>query len=338
MKRVGLVSLVFACAVAGSLSAFALADNVPLAVTTTTTTATTTTTSPAPPPQPLPEGVMIAGVPVGGLLPTEAAAAVRAWFDTSLPLRFGDLTFAASPRVLASPGIPKAVERAKTAPPFARVPLAVTTRRLRIRNYIAAIAKRIDRPSTDSRLFLRRGTPFVTKEKAGRVLLRPEAERAVERALEANARTTIVLRTKPLRPSLTRKNYGPVIVIHRGGNRLNLYRGMRPWRAFGVATGQSAYPTPLGRFEIVVKWKNPWWYPPDSPWAKDEKPIPPGPGNPLGTRWMGISSPGVGIHGTPDPASIGYSVSHGCIRMLISDAEWLFNNVPIGTPVFILSQ
>ena len=50
-----------------------------------------------------------------------------------------------------------------------------------------------------------------------------------------------------------------------------------------------------------------------------------------------LSSPGVGIHGTPDSASIGYSVSHGCIRMRISDAEWLFNQVDIGTPVYIVA-
>ena len=74
---------------------------------------------------------------------------------------------------------------------------------------------------------------------------------------------------------------------------------MKVVRQFGVATGQAVYPTPLGTFQIVVKWKNPWWYPPASPWAKGEKPVPPGPGNPLGTRWMGLSAPGVGIHGTP---------------------------------------
>ena len=61
-----------------------------------------------------------------------------------------------------------------------------------------------------------------------------------------------------------------------------------------------------------------------------------GPGNPLGTRWMGLSAPGVGIHGTPSDASIGYSVSHGCIRMHIPDAEWLFVRVRIGTPVYIV--
>jgi lipoprotein-anchoring transpeptidase ErfK/SrfK len=51
---------------------------------------------------------------------------------------------------------------------------------------------------------------------------------------------------------------------------------------------------------------------------------------------MGLSASGVGMHGTPDAASIGYSASHGCIRMHISEAEWLFNRVRLGTPVFIV--
>ena len=66
--------------------------------------------------------------------------------------------------------------------------------------------------------------------------------------------------------------------------------------------------------------------------------MPPGPGNPLGTRWMGLSAPGVGIHGTPEDGSIGYSLSHGCIRMHIPEAEWLFEHVDVGTPVYIVAS
>jgi lipoprotein-anchoring transpeptidase ErfK/SrfK len=109
-------------------------------------------------------------------------------------------------------------------------------------------------------------------------------------------------------------------------------------RKFGIATGQSTYPTPLGSYEIVTMQRDPWWYPPPSDWAAESDPVPPGPGNPLGTRWMGISAPYVGIHGTPDAASIGYSASHGCVRMRISDAEWLFQRVKVGTPVFIVPR
>ena len=62
------------------------------------------------------------------------------------------------------------------------------------------------------------------------------------------------------------------------------------------------------------------------------------PGNPLGTRWMGFLRAVRGNPGTPDAASIGYSASHGCIRMRIPDAEWLFRRVEIGTPVFIIAK
>jgi lipoprotein-anchoring transpeptidase ErfK/SrfK len=124
-------------------------------------------------------------------------------------------------------------------------------------------------------------------------------------------------------------------VIDRYANRLRLYDGRKLVRTFGVATGQSVYPTPTGMWKIVDMQRNPWWYPPPSPWAEGEKPVPPGPGNPLGTRWMGLDAWGVGIHGTPNDASIGYSASHGCIRMHIPDAEWLFQHVDVGTPVLI---
>ena len=202
--------------------------------------------------------------------------------------------------------------------------------------FVAKLAKRFDRAPTDAKLYLRSSRPLITPERPGRKLDQKRTVRDVVVALTAGTRDPIVVAFKSVKAGLTRASFGPVIVIHRGLNRLYLYRGMRFWRVFGVATGQSAYPTPLGRFTIMVKWRNPWWYPPKSPWAQGQKPIPPGPANPLGTRWMGLSAPGVGIHGTPDAGSIGYSVSHGCIRMHIPDAEWLFVHVRIGTTVFIV--
>jgi lipoprotein-anchoring transpeptidase ErfK/SrfK len=126
------------------------------------------------------------------------------------------------------------------------------------------------------------------------------------------------------------------IVIDQSQHLLTLQRFGHPTVTFPVAVGQPAYPTPDGHFTIISKVENPTWTPPpDAPWAQGAVPIPPGPGNPLGTRWMGISSPGVGIHGTDDPASIGYSVSHGCIRMQIPDAERLFDMVSVGMVVDI---
>ncbi len=125
------------------------------------------------------------------------------------------------------------------------------------------------------------------------------------------------------------------IVVDIGDLHLYLYRNDKLVKSYSVATGQPAYPTPTGTFSVVNMQMNPTWLPPNSDWAKDAKPIPPGATNPLGTRWIGTSATGVGIHGTPDDASIGSYASHGCIRMHIPDVEDLYARVVIGMPVII---
>jgi lipoprotein-anchoring transpeptidase ErfK/SrfK len=287
----------------------------------------------------IPLGVTIGGVAVGGLTPEAAATAVQQGFETPLELQLGSTRILVTPDILgATPVLDKAIERALVAEPNSVIPLGVSVVPGAPAAFIASLAKRYDRQPVDSRLFLKRLRPWLSKERVGLKLDQRRAVRDVATAVASGVRTGITLMQTKLRPKVTRANFGPVIVIRRKSNRLYLYNGMRFRRLFAVATGQHQYPTPLGRFSVVVKWQNPWWYPPSSPWAQGQKPIPPGPGNPLGTRWMGLSSPGVGIHGTPSDGSIGYSVSHGCIRMHIPQAEWLFNHVEIGTTVFIVSS
>jgi len=125
------------------------------------------------------------------------------------------------------------------------------------------------------------------------------------------------------------------IIVDIGDLHLYLYRNDKLVKSYSVATGQPAYPTPTGTYSVVNMQMNPTWLPPNSDWAKDAKPIPPGATNPLGTRWIGTSATGVGIHGTPDDASIGSYASHGCIRMHIPDVEDLYARVVIGMPVII---
>ena len=323
----------FACA--GGLSAAVVAATTS---TTTTTVPTTTVTTRPPSPAAIARGVTIAGVPVGGLEAEPAYDAVRTAFLRPLVLRAARRRLEASPtRLGAVAYVRNAVARALSAPPGSAVQLKVVVRGNHTRMYVAVLAKRFDRGPVDARLTLRNARPWISKERPGRTLDRAGATRTIVRALVRGRRTPVQLPLRPIRPSVTRASFGPVIVIRRGSNRLYLYRGMRLSRVFGVATGQASYPTPLGRFTIAVMARHPWWYPPASDWAAGQKPIPPGPGNPLGTRWMGLSVPAVGIHGTPDAASIGYSASHGCIRMRISEAEWVFDRVHVGTPVFIVA-
>jgi lipoprotein-anchoring transpeptidase ErfK/SrfK len=127
------------------------------------------------------------------------------------------------------------------------------------------------------------------------------------------------------------------VLVRTGENKLYLYQHGKITKTFGVATGSPIYPTPLGRFEVTLKRYLPTWVNPWSKWSMDEPAqIGPGPNNPLGTRAMNLSAPGIRIHGTPSWNSIGYSVSHGCIRMRMPDVEALYPLVPQGAPVFIV--
>ena len=345
MRRLGQALALLACALSGVVVASVLADVSPASLVATTSGAATTgpvptgTTPTTTEPDPLiAPGVLVGGVAVGGLSPDAATDAVRAAFTRPLVVVVGGRKLQPTPSVLGATAYVKpAIERARRATPGARVQLYVRVRGASVRAYVARVARRFDRAPVDARLTLRGLRPVVTRDRAGRTLDRPESVRAIVGRLRANSRQPVGLRLRTTRPAVTRASFGPVIVIRRESKRLFLYHGMRLRRVFGVATGQASYPTPLGRFSVVVKWRNPWWYPPDSDWARGLSPVPPGPGNPLGTRWMGISAPGVGIHGTPDAASIGYSASHGCVRMRIPEAEWLFERVWIGTPVFIVA-
>ncbi|MGZ8717078.1 MAG: L,D-transpeptidase family protein [Gaiellaceae bacterium] len=336
------LSLLLAALAAGVLAASVLADTSPPATTATDTTTTTTDTTTTPattttPGQVIPEGVTVGGVAVGGMAPDVAVQAVLTAFQRPVVLRIAHTKISVAPdRLGTTVPADSAVAKALTVPPNTTLGLRAFVNKPVLVAFIARIAVRFDRKPADSRLLFRNFKPVVTASAAGLQIKRAAIVAAVSDELVHGTRAPIAVPARVLKPKVTERSIGPVVVIRRASNLLTLYSGMRPVRQFPVATGQTVYPTPLGRFKIVVKWKNPWWYPPASPWAKGEKPTPPGPGNPLGTRWMGISAPGVGIHGTPQDGSIGYSLSHGCIRMHIPQAEWLFDHVEVGTPVYIV--
>ena len=291
----------------------------------------------AAPPALIPQGVTLAGIPVGGMSNEQAQAALRPAFAKPVRLVFTDRRWRIVPsRFGAKVGVARGVAAALDARPGAAVELTPSVDAGAVRRFVRALDKRISYPAKDAELDGLSGLrPQFTREQTGIQVLRELTAQRIVRALQSPQIRRIRVAAKVIQPKRTVASFGPVIVIRRGANELRYYLGARLVRTFGVATGQSVYPTPTGTFSIVDMQLNPWWRPPDSPWAKGLDPIPPGPGNPLGTRWMGLSAPGVGIHGTPDDASIGYSASHGCIRMHIPDAEWVFQHVQLGTPVVI---
>jgi lipoprotein-anchoring transpeptidase ErfK/SrfK len=291
----------------------------------------------AAPPALVPEGVTLAGVPVGGMSNQQAQAALRPAFAKPVQLVFTTRSWRLVPaRFGAKVGVAQGVAQAMSARPGAAVELTPTVDTAAVRQFVRALDKRVSYPAKDAELKGLNGLePEFVGEQTGVRVLRQLTVQRITRALQSPQIHRVRVAAQVVEPTRTVADFGPVIVIRRGANELRYYVGAKLVRTFNVATGQSIYPTPTGTFSIVDMQRNPWWRPPDSPWAKGLKPIPPGPGNPLGTRWMGLSAPGVGIHGTPDDASIGYSASHGCIRMHIPDAEWLFTHVELGTPVVI---
>ena len=283
------------------------------------------------------DGVTIAGVPVGGYTARQAASATEEAFAKRLVLTTDSRIRVVAPaRLGAHPLVADAVAGALRARSGENVDLVVDVDQSRLNRFVASLNDRYRHAARDAKVVLVKLRPVVKKEEDGLSVRQRALFSELDTALTAGDRTPIRIPFKHTKPGVTSSDFKSVIVIERTSNRLIVWDGKRRWGTFGVATGQAIYPTPLGRFEIVTKQMNPWWYPPDSAWAAGLSPVPPGPGNPLGTRWMGLSAPGVGIHGTPDAASIGYSASHGCIRMRIPDAETVFAHVSVGTPVFIV--
>lgn len=359
MRRVAAAVVLVSLAGAGFLVASVPAGSQPDiaaqsdTTTTETTTTSTTATTPTPPPKARPRPkpklparlarrVQIGGIHVGGLTPGAATAAVNVAARSALVVTVDGARVPVSPKRLGvTTYVEEAVARARTAKPGARIPLVVTVRGGDVRAWVAKLAVNRNREVRDARVVLDGLNPRLVPERDGYLIRREATVTALVEALRQNRRGPVKALAQVERAKIGSAFYPSAIVIRRGSKRLQYFKdkgdGLELFRTFSVATGMAAYPTPLGNFEIVQMQRHPWWYPPPSPWAKDLKPVPPGPGNPLGTRWMGISSPAVGIHGTPDAASLGYSASHGCIRMAIPSAEWLFNNVKLGTPVFIVS-
>jgi lipoprotein-anchoring transpeptidase ErfK/SrfK len=284
-------------------------------------------------------GVRIAGLNVAGFDVGQARQRVRAAYAQPVKFRFGKLRWQVAPQRLGGePLVEEAVSRAIRADEGESIEVRVAVDKQAVRRYVDALERRFGIPVQDARLIGldSSGRPSISAESWGRTIRRATMTAAITRSLRTRIRARLPVVMRALRPSVTRAGFGPVITINRAAKELILFDGASVVRRFQVATGTAQYPTPSGTFSIADMQKNPWWRPPDSEWAKDAKPIPPGPGNPLGTRWMGLTAPLVGIHGTPDAASIGYSASHGCIRMHIPEAAWLFDHVHIGTPVVIV--
>lgn len=122
-----------------------------------------------------------------------------------------------------------------------------------------------------------------------------------------------------------------VIVVSIQDRKLALVEDGQVKKIYTVAVGKLSTPSPVGTFKIIRRVANPIY-------QHDGITVQPGPDNPVGTRWMGLSIPGYGIHGTNVPNSIGRASSHGCIRMRKTDLEELYALVAVGDTVELIGQ
>lgn len=126
---------------------------------------------------------------------------------------------------------------------------------------------------------------------------------------------------------------GTHLVLSLSDRRVYLYRDNREIASYPVAIGKEGWETPTGSFKIIDKVRDPAW---EHPWTGEV--VPPGPENPLGTRWIGFWTDGtnyIGFHGTPNEELVGQAVSHGCVRMKNQDILSLFEQVHLGATVTV---
>ena len=196
------------------------------------------------------------------------------------------------------------------------------------------LATRVE--AQNASLSLVNGEPTAVHSRDGRQLKSWIARRMLAQAVQEHwAKVTLPM--KSVEAEVTEENLGATLTVNLATNTLRLYDGFDVVKEYGVATAMQGYETPPGTWTIWNKVENPTWINgAQDTWGADlPDVIPPGPGNPLGTRALYLDAPGIRIHGTYSDSSIGTYASHGCIRMHIWESEELYPLVPIGTHVLI---
>jgi lipoprotein-anchoring transpeptidase ErfK/SrfK len=308
-------------------------------------------------------GVSVAGVDVSGMTRAEAVAAVRQQTAAPLgaPLRVtaGGKAWTVTPQELGQrAGVLKAVNRAlalngsmgtfdrfwhrfREESVHRSIPVKFAGA-AGVDALVAKVESAVARKPVDAHMTTDGDTLIVVKPKDGRALDTKTATKSLRQALRTHA-TSVDLPLTAVAPKVTADNLGPTIVVRVDQNMLYLYEGFKISRTFHVATAKPPWVTPAGDWIVDRKAVDPTWYnPAPDGWASGAPlVVPGGPENPMGTRALYITAPGlIRIHGTssPERPSIGHYESHGCIRMLNEDVEQLYPLVPVGTHVLIIGR
>jgi lipoprotein-anchoring transpeptidase ErfK/SrfK len=309
-------------------------------------------------------GVKVAGVALEGLTPDQARARLErqilAPLERPIVVHHADKTWKLGPRearLRADLGamVDEALARSRSGDLFARSWRSLTGKRVNddlkptvqysdaaVIRLIDKIRRSIERPAKDATVKISGAGVSTVPGAEGLAIQASTLHRQIGAAITStSAPRTFVAHTRHTQPKVTtadlKRKYDTVIIVNRGQFRLRLFKELKPAQSFGIAVGQVGLETPAGQYTIANKAINPAWHVPKSAWAgKLAGKVIAGddPSNPIKARWLGIFD-GVGIHGTSDDASIGHNASHGCIRMHIPDVEKLYDEVPVGSAVYI---
>jgi lipoprotein-anchoring transpeptidase ErfK/SrfK len=309
------------------------------------------------------DGVSVNGVAIGGLTAERARAKLRgellAPLDRPVVARFKKREFTLTPEsagvaVDIDGSVADALDRSREGNVLTRawrevrgealdedLEAKVTYARSGVRKVVERVERRLTVEPQDAELDLASGQVDPVPSEDGRSVRTKQLRRDLKAALLDSSSTSVKVRTATVAPEVTTDDlaakYPSVIIVDRASFQLTLYKDLEPAKTYGIAVGQVGLETPAGLYSIQNKAENPAWSVPNSDWAGDlaGQVIPGGtPENPLKARWMGIYD-GAGIHGTDADGSIGTAASHGCIRMRIPEVIELYDQVPVGAPIYI---
>jgi lipoprotein-anchoring transpeptidase ErfK/SrfK len=309
------------------------------------------------------EGVTIGGVDVGGLDEAQAAAKVHrklvAPLKTSLGVSFEGKTWKLRGKQLKiradlDAAVEKAVDDSQEGGLPGRLVRYVSGGEVEesikpevayseqaVNRFVRHVAEEINREPKNADVEASGDSLEVVAGQVGRKLRDNLLERDLKAAvLNANAPHNVKAQVHSIAPEVTKKEvaaeYPSYLTLDRSTFTLRLWKHLKLAKTYTVAVGMEGLETPEGLYAIQEKEENPVWHVPLSDWAGSlaGQTIPPGPSNPIKARWMGIYE-GAGIHGTEETYSLGSAASHGCVRMAIPDVEELYDQVEVGTPIFI---
>jgi lipoprotein-anchoring transpeptidase ErfK/SrfK len=311
------------------------------------------------------EGVTIGGVDVGEMTEAEARAAVDSALVEPLRdhvvVRYEGIKYQLSPekleissdvegmvdRALAESregGLPTRLWRYATG---GEVDVAISPQishsNAAVDEFIAKVVAEVNRDPVDATIEPTATTLTAVQGQNGIAVEEERLRTRIESAVQSPdpRGRSVTVPVSELEPEVTKEElaatYPTYLTVNRSTFELTLWKELEPSKTYTVAIGAQGFDTPAGVYSIQNKAVDPAWSVPEAEWAGElAGTVVPGgvPENPLKERWMGIFD-GAGIHGTDDVGSLGSAASHGCVRMAIPDVIELYDQVPVGTPIYI---